>query len=82
MYCEYKQQKLEPTTLARVKQMTLKESREQVQTVWDINNAQAHHIHRWIREVIAIDCQPFSIVQDTELTRLLNTLEPSCSLWN
>ena len=81
MYCVYKQQKLEPTTLARVKQMTLKESREQVQTVWDIN-AQAHHIHRWIREVITIDCQPFSIVQDMELTRLLNTLEPSCSLWN
>ena len=65
----------QPMTSAKVKQLTIKKSRERTQ-VWDSNVSWAHHIHRWIRELIAIDCQPFSIVQNGGFTTHLNTLEP------
>lgn len=49
-YEKQKQKSLEaqedqPTTLAKAKQLTIKESRERTQ-VWDINDARAHRIHR------------------------------------
>ena len=44
----------QPTTLAKVKQMTLTESRDRMQ-VWDL-------IHQRIGGMIVIDCKPFLIV--------------------
>lgn len=43
---------------------------------WEVNNPWAHHIHHRIGEMISIDCQPFSIMEDDRFAQLLNTVEP------
>ena len=68
----------EPTT-ANAKQLTLFESSECVH-VWDINDPRDQRIHRLIGEMIAIDTQPFSIVENEGFTNLLKALEPRYSL--
>ena len=45
------------------KQLSLEESSDLVR-IWDINDPHAKRIHQRIVEMIAIDCQPFSIVED------------------
>ena len=45
------------------KQLSLAESNDRIR-VWDINDPRAHSIHRQIGEMIVIDCQPLSIVED------------------
>ena len=55
------------------------ESSERVR-VWDINDFRAQRVHRLIGEMIAIDTQPFSIVENEGFTNLLKALEPRYSL--
>ena len=43
---------------------------------WDINDPQASAIHRRLVEMIAVDCQPFLIVDDAGFQRLIHSLEP------
>ena len=43
---------------------------------WDINDPKASAIHRRLVEMIAVDCQPFSIVDDAGFQRLIHSLEP------
>ena len=71
----------EPTTSTstKTKQLTLSESGDRVH-VWDINDPQAQRVHRLIGEMIAIDTQPFSIVENEGFTKPLSTLEPRYSL--
>lgn len=45
--------------------------------VWDINSEQAKTIHKCIGEMIAVDNQPLSIVEDLGFNRLLNKLKPN-----
>ena len=71
----------EPTTStsANAKQLTLFESSERVR-VWDINNPRAQRVHRLIGEMVVIDTQPFSIVENEGFTNLLKALQPRYSL--
>ena len=59
--------------------MSLEESSDLVR-VWDINDPRAKRIHQRIGEMIAIDCQPFSIVEDVGFTHLLKALDSRYSL--
>jgi len=68
----------EPCT-AMKRQLSLEESGKLVR-LWDINNSRAQRVHRRIGEMIAIDCQPFSVVEDVGFTRSLKQLEPRYSL--
>ena len=60
---------------ASLRQLTLQESSDRTR-VWATNDAKALRVSRKIGEMIAIDCQPLSIVSDTGFVCLLNTLEP------
>ena len=71
------QQTISATSAAE--QLTLQECEDRPQ-VWDMNDAQAHHIHRQIGDMIAIDSQPFSIMENVGFTRLVSALEPRYSL--
>jgi len=68
----------EPCT-AMKRQLSLEESGKLVR-LWDINNSRAQRVHCRVGEMIAIDCQPFSVVEDVGFTRLLKQLEPRYSL--
>ena len=61
------------------KQLSLLEASERVR-IWDINDARAQRIHRRVTEMIALDSQPFSVVDDPGFIRLLRELEPRYSL--
>lgn len=60
-------------------QRTLEETYE-LKKIWDINSTQAKRIHIAIGEMIAIDSQPFSIVDDIGFTRLIKLLKPNYEL--
>ena len=64
---------------AVTRQLTMQESDERVR-VWDVNHPKAQRVHQRIGEMIAIDSQPFSIVEDDGFVQLLNILEPRYSV--
>lgn len=43
---------------------------------WDINSAKSQQIHNLIGEMISVDIQPFSMVNDTGFKRLMNKILP------
>jgi len=43
---------------------------------WDINDQRAQRVHRKIGEMLAIDCQPISMVEDVGFRQVLKLLEP------
>ena len=47
---------------------------------WDINDTRAQRVHKFVMEMIALDNQPFSLVEDLGFVRLLQVLEPQYSL--
>lgn len=55
-------------------QRTMEETLE-LKKIWDINSTKAKEIHTAIGEMIAIDSQPFSIVEDVGFTRLMKLLK-------
>ena len=57
------------------RQLSIQESTDRTR-VWATNDAKALRVSRKIGEMIAIDCQPLSIVSDREFVHLLKTLEP------
>ena len=61
------------------RQLTLQESSERAKR-WDINDPPAQNIHTKIGEMIALDYQPFSIVEDVGFSRLLHSIEPRYKL--
>ena len=61
------------------KQLTLAESCDRTR-LWDINDPRSHRIHQRIGEMIAIDYQPLSVVDDQGFKSLLKALEPRYSL--
>ena len=62
-----------------LRQISLEESQDYVK-VWDINDLRAKKTHQLIGEMIALDTQPFSIVEDVGFTCLLHCLEPRYQL--
>lgn len=44
--------------------------------MWATDDPRAVRLSRKIGEMIALDCQPFSVVNDTGFVRLLNAMEP------
>ena len=53
----------------------MEETRARIK-IWDINDPKAERIHRKIAEMMALDYQPLSVVNDIGFTRLLQTVEP------
>lgn len=47
---------------------------------WDINDSRAIAVHKQLGEMIALDFQPISIVEDVGFKRLVDTLEPKYNL--
>ena len=54
-------------------QYTLEKTLE-LKKLWDINSAQSKLIHYAIGEMIAVDCQPYSIVEDVGFSRLMKLM--------
>ena len=44
--------------------------------IWDINDHRAQKVHRKVGEMLAIDCQPISMVEDVAFRQVLKMLEP------
>ena len=59
---------------ATLKQVTLPEARDLLKP-WDINDHRAKSIHIKIAEMIALDCQPYSLVNDVGFKALVRALE-------
>ena len=55
--------------------MTLTEAKE-LRLPWDINDHRAKFIHIKIAKMIALDCQPYSVVDDGGFKALVHALEP------
>lgn len=60
-----------PASQSSSKQLTLPDMRK-----WDISDPRAQAIHFRIAEMIALDYQPFSLVDDVGFSRLIGALEP------
>ena len=87
VYKEYSEKKAnqEPKQLKETRkrslhrQLSLTETQE-LTKVWDINDHKAQRVHRkigeMILEMIAVDCQPLSVVEDVGFKQVLRTLEP------
>lgn len=58
-----------------MRQLSLRESCDRSR-IWATNDSRALRISRKIGEMVAVDCQPLSIVNDTGVTRLMNAIEP------
>ena len=75
-YCEKKAAETERTRTKRdTKQLSLEEANDRVKE-WAIHDPRADRVHRRIGEMVALDNQPFSIVEDPGFCRLVHTLEP------
>lgn len=61
------------------RQLTLSQSYDKSR-LWDINDHCAQKIHRKIGKMVALDCQPLSIVDDRGFKAVLNALEPRYNL--
>ena len=59
----------------RLRQASLQETAE-LRKLWDINDHRAKKIHAKVGEMIAIDCQPVSIVDHEGFKSLISILEP------
>lgn len=60
-------------------QITLDQAFSRTQK-WDINSDLSQAIHTAIGEMIAADCQPFSVVEDIGFSRLMQKVKPNYTL--
>ena len=58
-----------------LRQISLMEAAE-LHKQWDINDPSAKAIHRKIGEMIAVDCQPISVVESSGFKALIHTIAP------
>ena len=47
---------------------------------WDINDSRTASIHKKLDEMIAIDCQPVSIVEDIGFNCFIKAIEPQYTI--
>ena len=73
------QQLQESRRSAPLKQLTLQESSSRTK-VWESSDPRAIDITTKVAEMISLDCQPFSIVNDVGFIRLLQAAEPRYTL--
>ena len=81
-YTEHKEKERESKQEKEVstsKQMSLIEIQDRGHK-WDINDTKAQQVHKFVMEMIALDNQPLSLVEDIGFVRLLQVLEPRYSL--
>jgi len=72
---QQEKEKANKSSTVTSKQLSLEEVQEKVY-IWDINDARAQRLHRLVSEMIALDNQPFSVVEDPGFIRLVRVLEP------
>lgn len=58
-----------------LRQLSLEEANEKVKK-WGIYDAHSERLHRKLGEMVAMDCQPYSIVEDTGFKGFVTALEP------
>ena len=58
----------------RSTQLTLEETLS-LKKIWDINSSQAISIHNSVAEMVIVDFQPFSIVEDVGFNKLMKCLK-------
>jgi len=58
-----------------LRQLTLRGSEDHVK-IWDVNDPRAAVLHRKLGEMIALDYQPMSVVEDIGFLRFVAALEP------
>ena len=78
-HLENENKKKQEKDLSTSKQLSLMEIHDRGRK-WDINDARAQRVHKFVMEMIALDNQPFSFVEDLGFVRLLQVLEPRYSL--
>ena len=62
-----------------VRQQTMIECME-TKKIWDVNDHRSKEIHFLIAEMVALDCQPISIVEDSGFINLIKFLRPNYPL--
>ena len=72
---ENEKRKKQDKELSTSKQLSLMEVQDRSRK-WDISDARAQRVHKFVMEMIALDNQPFSLVEDKGFVRLLQVLEP------
>ena len=60
---ENENKKKQEKDLSTSKQLSLMEVQDRGRK-WDINDARAQRVHKFVMEMIALDNQPFSLVED------------------
>ena len=80
-HAEYVQQKTPAASNLPVKQPTIKEAFLKIKK-WDINDPRAIEVHNKIGEMIALDCQPFQVVENIGFKRVLATLQSKYEVCN
>ena len=60
----------------KIEQQLSLEEMQELSKPWDINDARSQHVHKRIGEILAVDCQPLSMVEDIGFKRVLQSLEP------
>ena len=57
------------------KQLSLEETEDRIRP-WKVNDPRAQRITRCLVEMVALDSQPFSVVEDSGFVSLLKEIEP------
>ena len=70
-----RKQKVESGGFTALRQLTLKGSEDRVK-LWGINDPRAAVLHRKLGEMITLNYQPISLVEDIEFFRFVTALEP------
>ena len=58
-----------------LRQLTLHGTKQKVQQ-WDINDSRAASLHKNLGEMMTLDCQPISIVEDIGFNCFVKAIEP------
>lgn len=64
---------------SRKRQLTMEDCDDRVK-IWDSNDVRSQRITRYIGEMLCLDFQPFSIVEDVGFIRLMKAIEPRYKL--
>ena len=67
---------LKVTRKRKIEQQLSLEETQELSKPWDINDARSQRVHKRIGEMLAVDCQPLSMVEDVGFKRVLQILEP------
>ena len=74
-HLENEKKKKQEKDLSASKQLSLMEVQDRGRK-WDINDVIVQRVHKFVMEMIALDNQPFSLVEDIGFVRLLQVLKP------